>query len=174
MFGIKTLKRKVKELEAISELLKGHLPVIDMKVQALYQDSMVPEYAKPGDAGLDLFVRSYSYNPGEELMTYGTGIAVEIPEGYVGLVIPRSSSYKTGLEMANSIGVIDSGYRGEIKCMYRISSNPIFTEKGVNPFKGGDRVAQLVIVKIPFVNIIEAAKLSETERGTNGFGSTGR
>ena len=98
---------------------------------------------------------------------YGTGLAMEIPEGYVGLVFPRSSISKTDHYLRNSVGVIDSGYRGEIKIRM---STPLL---GGVEYKEGDRIAQLVIMKLPWVNIEEVEELSDTDRGDGGFGSTG-
>ena len=95
-----------------------------------------------------------------------TGIAVEIPKGYVGLLFPRSSVYKTGLELANSVGVIDSGYRGEIRAVFRASSD------SACPYKEGDKCCQLVILKLPDVDMQFVTKLSTSDRGEKGFGST--
>ena len=92
---------------------------------------------------------------------------MEIPEGYVGLVFPRSSISKTDHYLRNSVGVIDSGYRGEIKIRM---STPLL---GGVEYKEGDRIAQLIIMKLPWVNIEEVEELSDTDRGDGGFGSTG-
>ena len=98
---------------------------------------------------------------------YLTGIALEIPAGFVGLLLPRSSVSKTSMALANSVGVIDSGYRGEIMLKYRQvgDKNPIY--------RAGDRVGQLMIIPYPKVEFIEADELSTTDRGSGGFGSTG-
>lgn len=99
---------------------------------------------------------------------YGTGLAFEIPLGHVGLIFPRSSIYKTGMTLSNCVGVIDSDYRGEVKFVFtaRNSNEPIYDI--------GDRVGQLVIMELPNITIIEETELNDTERGTGGFGSTGR
>lgn len=142
---------------------------MEIKFKKLNESAVIPYYAKPGDAGLDLTCTSVDL---EELIngiiTYHTGIAVEIPEGYVGLVFPRSSISKTGGMLANSVGVIDSGYRGEILVKVRFAQN-LYT----NSYNVGDRVAQMVIIPYPKVKPIEALELGETVRGLGGFGSSG-
>ena len=100
------------------------------------------------------------------MVTFGIGLAVEIPEGHVGLLFPRSSVYKSGLTLTNSVGVIDSGYRGEIMMKFQVSSIS-------NMYKVGDRVGQLLIVPYPQVEFEEVDELSSTERGKGGYGSTG-
>jgi dUTP pyrophosphatase len=97
-----------------------------------------------------------------------TGIAIEIPEGYVGLVYPRSSVSKSSMLLANGVGVIDSGYRGEIMLKYRHlgGRNEIYTT--------GDRVGQLMIIKRPEIELVVVDELSDTDRGEGGFGSTGQ
>lgn len=138
-----------------------------IKFKRLSEDSILPSYAKLGDAGLDLTAISNpiydDYN--NNIRTYKTGLAVEIPEGYVGLIFPRSSIYKKGLLLSNSVGVVDSGYRGEIMVK--------FTNRlGAGIYQKGDRIAQLIIMPIPFIEPVEAEELSSTERGEGGFGST--
>jgi dUTP pyrophosphatase len=140
---------------------------MQVKIKKLSPSAVIPSYSKPGDAGLDLTavgittVEDYTYG----YIEYSTGLSVEIPEGYVGLLFPRSSLSNTGLIMANSVGVIDSGYRGEIKCRFKWVKN---TKK----YDVGDRVAQLIIIPYPQVEFQEVVDLSETERGEGGFGST--
>ena len=140
-----------------------------VKIKKLHSDAVVPHYAKPGDAGLDLTAVSMkldSSSAGREMVTFGIGLAVEIPEGHVGLLFPRSSVYKSGLTLTNSVGVIDSGYRGEIMMKFQVSSIS-------NMYKVGDRVGQLLIVPYPQVEFEEVDELSSTERGKGGYGSTG-
>lgn len=138
-----------------------------LKLKKLNSDAVVPSYAKPGDAGLDLTVRNYDLHPEQNRITYYTGISVEIPQGMVGLLFPRSSIFqKKGLRMTNSVGVIDSGYRGEIKAVFEYYSLE-------NTYRIGDRFAQLVVVPIPFMEVEVVDELSETERGEGGYGSTG-
>jgi len=126
----------------------------------------VPTYSKKGDAGLDLTAVSEEWNEDNSMVTYGTGLAIEIPEGYVGLLFPRSSVCKTSLNLSNSVGVIDSGYRGEIMFKYR------YLEEGM-VYDLKDRVGQLLILPYPSIELEEAQELSSTERGEGGYGSTG-
>ena len=138
-----------------------------MKVhfKKLVQEAQTPKFGKPGDAGADLVATSMSNH--DDRLVYGVGLAVEIPEGMVGLVFPRSSIRQTDLFMANSVGVIDSGYRGEIFITFNV-------KKGATRwYQVGDRIAQLVIMPVPLVKYIEVDELSETERGIAGHGSTG-
>lgn len=138
-----------------------------LKIKKLHDNAVIPSYAKPGDAGLDL-VATDIIEESMYMVKYGTGLAVEIPEGYVGLLFPRSSVSKTNLTLANSVGVIDSGYRGQIMCVFNKINNPM-----LQSYKVGDKVAQLVIVAAPQFTINEVNELSTTERGNGGFGSTG-
>jgi dUTP pyrophosphatase len=138
-----------------------------VKIEKMHTNAVVPKYAKPGDAGLDLTATSEEWNEGNTMVTYGTGLAVEIPEGYVGLLFPRSSVSKTTLNLANSVGVIDSGYRGEIMFKFR------YLEEGMT-YDVGDRIGQLIIMPYPQVEFEEVEDLSSTERGEGGFGSTGK
>lgn len=140
---------------------------IELKIKKLHPDAVIPCYAKAGDAGMDLVAVSEEWNNNNTMVTYDTGLSVEIPEGYVGLLFPRSSVSKTTLNLANSVGVIDSGYRGSLMLKFR------YLEEG-DVYEVGDRVAQLVIMKLPFVQIIEVDELSSSERGEGGFGSTGK
>lgn len=151
-----------------------------MKVnfKKLNEKAVLPSYAKAGDAGLDLTAVTAKSEQDEKegyyFIEYGTGLSVEIPEGYVGLLFPRSSISKTGLILANSVGVIDSGYRGEIKLRFKID-NGIFSELGADKmakYYPGDKVGQLMIIPYPQIEVSEAGELSETERGAGGFGST--
>lgn len=138
-----------------------------MKVhfKKLVQEAQTPKFGKPGDAGADLVATTMSNH--DDHLVYGVGLAVEIPEGMVGLVFPRSSIRQTDLFMANSVGVIDSGYRGEIMVTFNI-------KKGATRwYQVGDRIAQLVIMPVPLVKYTEVDELSETERGIGGHGSTG-
>ena len=140
---------------------------LELKIKKLHPDAVIPCYAKAGDAGMDLVAVSEEWNKNNTMVTYDTGLSVEIPEGYVGLLFPRSSVSKTTLNLANSVGVIDSGYRGSLMLKFR------YLEEG-DVYEVGDRVAQLVIMKLPFVEIIEVNELSSSERGEGGFGSTGK
>ena len=128
--------------------------------------AIIPKYAKAGDAGMDLYAVTESFDEHGNYV-YGTGLAMEIPEGYVGLIFPRSSISKTAHSLRNAVGVIDSGYRGEIMLKFDINTlnSPVY--------KVGDRIAQIIILPYPQVEFEEAWELSKTERGTGGFGSSG-
>lgn len=145
--------------------------MLHVNLKKFHKDAVIPEYAKPGDAGLDLTAVSDGKQIMDKnglLLQYRTGIGVSIPERYVGLVFPRSSVYKTGLSLTNCVGVIDSGYRGEILANFRVESNY------GDFYKKGDRIAQLIILPYPSVKFHEVEELDDTERGDNGFGSTGK
>lgn len=139
-----------------------------VNIKKLQPDAVIPKYAKEGDAGMDIVATSV-ISEDESQITYGTGIAVEIPEGFVGYVFPRSSVRKMTLSLSNSVGVIDSGYRGEIQATFRRTNGNIQTEYIV-----GDRIAQIIIMPVPYVEFTEVEELSSTERGEGGFGSTGK
>ena len=136
-----------------------------VRIKKLSENAVIPTYAKDGDAGMDLVITSIiTKNLGD--VTYGFGIALEIPKGFVGLVFPRSSIRKTDLILSNSVGVIDSGYRGEIQATFKRS--------GVYAYAVGDRICQIMIIPHPPIEFEEADELSDTERGEGGFGSTGK
>jgi dUTP pyrophosphatase len=137
-----------------------------VKVKKLHENAVIPSYSKPGDAGMDLTITEIKENNFRQI-SYGFGIAVEIPFGYVGLVFPRSSVKNQDLLLSNCVGVIDSGYRGEIQSTFR-KTDP--SEKFYNV---GERGAQIIILPYPQVFMVESDELSDTERGTGGFGSTG-
>ena len=136
-----------------------------LKFKKIFSTAKLPSYTKKGDAGMDL--TAISLKKESSYWEYGTGLAMQVPEGYVGLLFPRSSISKTDHFLKNSVGVIDSGYRGEIKIRMSIPC------LGAPCYSIGDRIAQLVIVKLPWVEIEEVDELSETDRGEGGFGSTG-
>lgn len=149
-----------------------------VKIKKLNKNAVIPQYAKKGDAGMDLTATSKFYDEYGNIC-YGTGLAFEIPTGYVGLVFPRSSCSKKQLLLANAVGVIDSGYRGEVTVKFKpslaLKSNQCVTDVltyGI--YKVGERVAQMVIMPYPQIEFIEVDKLSETERADGGYGSTGQ
>ena len=135
-----------------------------VRIKRLHPDAVIPNYAKAGDAGMDL--TAVSAKRAWDIVTYGTGLAIEIPEGYVGLLFPRSSVYKTSMALSNCVGVIDSGYRGEIMLKFRSITSD-------NCYKVGDRIGQLIIMPYPQVELEEVEDLSSTDRGSGGYGSTG-
>jgi dUTP pyrophosphatase len=137
-----------------------------IKIKKTHEAGVIPAYAKPGDAGMDLVAVTEEWNDDNSIVTYDTGLSIEIPEGYVGLLFPRSSVFKTSLTLANCVGVIDSGYRGSIMFKFR------YLEEGM-VYDVGDRVGQIIIMPYPTVEFEEVEELSNTERGEGGYGSTG-
>lgn len=140
---------------------------LKIKIKKLSKDSVLPTYSKVGDAGLDLTAISEEWNEDNSIVTYDTGLAIEIPKGHVGLLFPRSSVYKTSLDLTNAVGVIDSGYRGSIMFKFR------YVEEGM-VYDVGDRVGQLIILPYPEIEFEEVEELSNSERNDGGFGSTGK
>ena len=143
-----------------------------MKVQIkkLNENAVIPSYAKSGDAGMDLVATSIISETDTQI-TFGIGLALEIPFGFVGLIFPRSSVRKTRLMLSNCVGVVDSGYRGELQATFnKVNQNSI----AENDYKVGDRIAQIMIIPHPPIEFEEADELSDTERGEGGFGSTGK
>lgn len=171
---------------------------IKVKIKKLHKDAVIQQYAHDTDAGLDLTAVSKTYDEYGNVV-YGFGLAFEIPKGYVGLIFPRSSNHKRYLTLTNSVGVIDSGYRGEVTAkfshnLYSVSSNKLkerirhlmtgwlvtsddvslnVTRFDGKDYKVGDRVAQMIILPYPKVIFDEVQELSYIERGINGYGSTG-
>lgn len=143
---------------------------MEVKIKKTHPDAVIPKYAKPGDAGMDLTAVSMKIDEYGNIC-YGTGLAFEIPEGYVGLVFPRSSNHKKGVILTNCVGVIDSGYRGEVSFKFKEIALGNFSKV---TYKVGDRIGQIIIMPYPRIEFIEVEELSETERGTNGYGSTGK
>ena len=141
--------------------------MLEIKFKKLVESAKCPTKAHPTDAGADLTAVSREWNEELKCWVYGTGIATEIPEGYVGLVFPRSSIRKYTLAQCNAVGVIDSSYRGEIMVSYKLTSD---VEKIYNI---GDKIAQFIILPYPEVSYKEVETLSETDRGENGHGSSG-
>lgn len=138
-----------------------------LKFKRLSQAAVIPTRANLWDAGLDL-IATRVINDKLEQIIFGTDLAVEIPDGYVGLIFPRSSIRKTDYMLANSVGVIDSGYRGEIQ----VTFNRITFEYG--EYSIGDKIAQLVVVPVLILNPTEVTELSSSDRGENGHGSSGK
>ena len=139
-----------------------------IRFKKLSQSAVVPRKAHASDAGFDLTCTRFEVTNGE-LFTYHTDIAVEIPDGHVGLLFPRSSVYKQDLVLTNSVGVVDSGYRGEVMFKFK----PIAKEVKQH-YQVGDRIGQLIIIPYPYIEFVEAEELSDSERGEGGYGSSGR
>lgn len=143
---------------------------MELKVQLLSDSATLPTRAHEGDAGLDLYAAEAAHiGPGERWQV-ATGIAVEIPEGHAGLVLPRSGlARRHGISLVNAPGLIDAGYRGEVKVLL-LNNDPAEIFR-VEP---GDRIAQLVVSPVALADPVQAEGLSESDRGEGGFGSTGR
>ena len=142
--------------------------MIELSIQRLRDDAVVPTRAYAGDAGLDLAAcERVELGPGERA-TVGTGLAVAIPDGYAGFVQPRSGlASRHGITIVNTPGLVDSGYRGELKVILLNTdvSEPFVVEPGM-------RIAQLVVMQVPGIDPVEVDELPESERGVRGFGSS--
>ena len=138
-----------------------------LKIKKLDSSAIIPSYAKEGDACFDL--TATSINLTDKYIEYGTGLAMEIPEGYVGLIFPRSSVTNTDLMLKNGTGIIDQGYRGEIKFRF----NRVSTELSSEIYSVGDRIGQMMIIPHPTIEFEEVDELTETQRGEGGYGSSG-
>ena len=192
-----TLKEKIATLEKALEKLNKKAD-LQVKIKKLHPDAVIPSYAHETDCGMDLTAVSKTQDEYGNVV-YGFGLAFEIPEGYAGFIFPRSSNHKSGLLLTNSVGILDSCYRGEVTAKFasRITTSLpktlwqklkyFFTGKikGYNMstychffenvnYNIGDRVAQMVILPYPKVEFVEVDELSDTERGTGGYGSTGK
>lgn len=167
-----------------------------VKIKKLHENAVIPTYATDGSAGMDFTVVSWEFDKyGNKV--YHTGLAFEIPKGYAGLVFPRSSNAKKQLLLSNSVGIIDSDYRGEVTFKYKASVRVLssledyvkvfnrehLSEKGninftsifcTDDYDVGDKCGQIVIMPYPHIEFEEVEELSETERGDGGYGSTGR
>ena len=141
---------------------------MQIKFKKLIPAAKAPKQGTPGRAGFDLTAITREYDENNQVWEYSTGIAVEIPKGFVGLIFPRSSVFRTGVILSNCCGVIDSDYRGDVKVkFYSLWELQV-------PYQIGERVCQLVIVPTPEVEYIQSEELSPTSRGTGGYGSTGK
>ena len=138
-----------------------------LKIKKLNEAAETPSYACPGDAGLDL--KAVTVSVSEDYIEYGTGLAIEIPYGFAAFIFPRSSISNYSLILANSVGLVDSGYKGELKVRFKKIGDK---DKIYNL---GDKVAQLVLMPIAIATSIEIVEeLTPTERGSGGFGHTGK
>lgn len=153
---------------------------MEVKIKKLYTDSILPTKAHTTDAGYDLYAHSKSYDDDGNVV-YGSGVAMEIPNGYVGLVFPRSSNAKKDLILSNSVGVIDSGYRGEISFKFKQTPREFASASGTfatfqytKDYGLGDRIGQIIIMPYPEIEFVEVKELSKTERGNGSYGSTGK
>lgn len=143
---------------------------MELKIKKLSENAVIPSYAHEGDAGLDLTCTNITTELnecGQLILVYHTDIAVEIPNGYVGFLVPRSSIARKSLALTNSIGTIDAGYRGEIMAKMKATTDVVPAI-----YKQSDKFAQLVIVPYMHCDIVEAEELTPSDRGENGYGST--
>lgn len=164
-----------------------------VKIKKLHENAVIPTYSKQGDAGMDLTAVSRIFDK-DGNVSYGTGLSFEIPEGYVGLLFPRSSNSKQDLLLSNSVGVLDSGYRGEVFFKFKPSAIYVDNEEGLDEegesfdfvslpndgyaqdrfYQVRERVGQIIILPYPQIEFEEVEKLTDTERGEGGFGHTGK
>lgn len=140
---------------------------LKIKFKKLAPNAVTPTYGNTGDACMDLTASSAYIEKG--LLVCGTGIAFDIPEGYQGLIFQRSSVCKKNLILSNAVGVLDSGYKGEIFFKFRILDKANMGEV----YHIGDRIGQIMFIPVPVIELEEVNELSESERGEGGFGSTG-
>lgn len=153
-----------------NEIYKNVFAMTKVRIKRLTSNAHIPSYAHSTDAGVDLIATSCNYDEEKGYFSYSTGIAVEIPVGYVGLIFPRSSIRNTDAYLCNHVGVIDSGYRGEITASFK-NRNENNTKP---PYEVGDRIAQMIVLPYPKILFEEVEELSDSERGTGGHGSTGK
>jgi len=154
-------------METPQQVSPSSIFTVPVKVKKLDPNAVIPTYSKDGDAGMDLTITNIKENTTFSI-SYGFGIAMEIPKGYVGLVFPRSSVRNQDLILSNCVGVIDSGYRGELQTTFKKTQGLDSISYNV-----GERGAQIVILPYPQIRMVESNELSNTERGEGGFGSTG-
>lgn len=143
-----------------------------LKFKKLNENAVLPRKANPTDAGFDITAIDKFYNNLFSCWEYSTGLAVEIPEGYVGLLFPRSSIYKVDLSLANSVGVVDANYRGEVKFMFK---EAVMGEYSVGcRYNIGDRIGQLIVMPLPQFEPVFVDELDNTNDRGGGYGSTGK
>lgn len=151
-----------------------------VKIKKLNPNAVIPSYAHDGDAGMDLTAVSKTEDEYGNIV-YGTGLAFEIPKGYVGLLFPRSSNAKKDLALSNAVGVLDSGYRGEVLFKFKPfprefadASGGFMTYQYSREYNIGERIGQIIIFPYPTIWFEESDELSGTDRGNGGWGSTGK
>lgn len=144
---------------------------MEIKFKKLDPRAVAPVRAHNTDAGFDLVATNITTELnecGQLILVYHTGLAIEIPEGYFGMLVPRSSIFKKSLTLTNCAGVIDAGYRGEVMAKFRSTTDVVPAV-----YKEGEKFAQLLILPCPEASFVEAFELSDSDRGENGYGSTG-
>ena len=135
-----------------------------LKIKKLNSEAKIPQYAHHDDAGMDVYALTKEVK--EKFIEYGTGLSFEVPEGYMMLIFPRGSLSNKDLIMANHVGVLDAGYRGELKMRFK--------KTGDDVYELGDKIGQIIVVPFPKIEFEEVDELTETKRGEGGFGSTGK
>lgn len=144
-----------------------------VRIKKLDENAVIPTYATEGSAGMDLTATAKWFDKDNNIV-YSTGLAFEIPKGYVGLLFPRSSNAKKDLLLSNSVGCLDSDYRGEVLFKFKRVKRGLFSWfRQQKEYAVGDRIGQIVIVKHPNIDFVESEELSKTTRNTGGYGSTG-
>lgn len=144
--------------------------MLNINIKKLTENAVLPTKAHPSDAGFDMTATSIKST--EEYIEYGTGIAMRIPDGHVGLLFPRSSNSKKDLLLCNSVGVIDCHYTGEIKFRFKRITNPMYEGLAIHSL--GDRIGQIMIIPYPEVEFHMVDELEDTDRGSSGFGDSGK
>lgn len=145
-------------------------PIVhSLKFKKLKDTAVLPSRGKPDDIGLDVTLISREWDPVTGCFVYGTGLAVELPPGHAGFLLPRSSAYKKRMTLSNCVGLVDPNYRGEIKAMLR----PLNADL-LDIYQVGERALQLVVIPVPRFEPEWAEELSSTDRGDQGFGSSGQ
>ena len=158
--------------------------MLEVKIKKLHKDAVIPKYETAGSVGMDLTAVSKEYDIHGNVV-FGTGLAIQIPEGYYADLRPRSSISKYDLTLANSVGTIDADYRGELILKFKptlklkphyhaVNTMEVELPHFHKEYNIGDRIAQIIILPYPKVSFVEVDDLSETERGTGGFGSTNK
>ena len=152
--------------------------MLEVKIKKLHKDAVIPKYETVGSVGMDLTAVSKEYDEHGNVV-FGTGLTIQIPEGYYADLRPRSSISKYDLVLANSVGTIDADYRGELILKFKPAlrkswNGGVYEVDNVCEYNIGDRIAQIVILPYPEVSFVEVDELSETERGIGGFGSTNK
>ena len=173
---------------------------MEVKIKKLVPEAVIPTYAKSGDTGMDIICTSVEYDAKMDCYIYHTGLDFEVPSGYGLFMFARSSNRKKDVYLPNGVGILDSGYRGEMLFCYKDRNSAytktavkgilgLYSDKDVDdimdevtislnaleyaPYKVGDKIGQIVIMPYPQINFVETDTLSDSERGEGGFGSTG-
>jgi dUTP pyrophosphatase len=173
----KTIQDNIEVFRNVEEVTTNSKDTINisLRIKLLNEMAKMPKYSQDGDVGLDLTATSLNFTSG--YIQLGTGISLEIPKGYFGLLLPRSSITKSppGMSLKNSCGVIDSNYRGEIIFRFELPYNFKYgvSDEFEMP-KVGERVGQIIILPHPTITLVESQELSDSNRGSGGFGSTGK